>query len=72
MQGFSCPPNNQAVIHCVDDAIRELGVDQFNLNLLRTDKASCMRKTANTLKQLHPGMFISPAYGISYITVQCI
>ena len=31
--------------------------DQFNLNLLRTDKSSCMRKAANTLKQLYPGMF---------------
>ena len=66
------PPNKQSVIPCVDDAIRELGVDRLSFNLLLTNKASYMRKAANSLKQLYPGMFLVTSLSHLLHTAQCL
>jgi len=50
-------PNQQTVIHAVDDAIRTLQTDRNNFVLLLTDAARYMTAAGRALKQLYPRLF---------------
>ena len=59
-------PNQQTVVHAVDDAIRTLQTDRVNFVLLLTDAARCMTATGRVVKQTYPRLFhiTSVAHGL--------
>ena len=50
-------PNQQTVIHAVDNAVRTLQTDRFNFVLLLTDAARCMTAAGRVVKQTYPRLF---------------
>ena len=50
-------PNQQTVIHAVDDAIRTLQTDRVDFVLLLTDAAGCMTAAGRVVKQTYPRLF---------------
>ena len=50
-------PNQQSVIHAVDDAIRTLETDRDNFVLLLTDAARYMTAAGRVVKQTYPRLF---------------
>ena len=50
-------PNQQTVIHAVDDAIRTLQTDRENFVLLLTDAARYMTAVGRVVKQTYPRIF---------------
>ena len=59
-------PNQQTVIHAVDNAVRTLQTDRFNFVLLLTDAARCMTAAGRVVKQTYPRLFhiTSVDYGL--------
>ena len=59
-------PNQQTVIHAVDDAVRTLQTDRDNFGLLLTDAARCMTAEGHVVKQTYPRLFhiISMDHGL--------
>ena len=59
-------PNQQTVIHAVDDAVRTLQTDRVNFVLLPTDAAKCMTTAGRVVKQTYPRLLniISVDHGL--------
>ena len=63
---LDAPPNQQTVVHAVDDAIRTLQTDRDNFVSLLTDAARYMTATGRVAKQTYPRLFriTSVAHGL--------
>ena len=54
---LDAPPNQQTVVHALDDAIRTLQTDRYNFVLLLTDAARYMTTSGRVAKQTYPRLF---------------
>ena len=54
---FDASPNQQTVVHAVDDAIRTLQTDRNSFVLLLTDAAKYMTAAGRVVKQTYPKLF---------------
>ena len=59
-------PNQQTVIHAVNDAVRTHQTERFNFVLLLTDAARCMTAAGRIVKQTYPRLLniTSVDYGL--------